>query len=118
MSLLQHYSLKASILSCSDFFTVQLSLLYVTTWKTIPLDYRNLCQQSNVSTFQYTVHTCHSLPAKKQSPSDFMAAVTIAVILETKRNLSLLSPFLPLFAMTYCSGSKLELDMEQQTGSK
>ena len=36
-SLLQHHSLKASILSCSAFFTVQLSHLYMTTGKTIAL---------------------------------------------------------------------------------
>ena len=34
-SLLQHYSLKASILWCSAFFMVQLSYLYMTTEKTI-----------------------------------------------------------------------------------
>ena len=36
-SLLQHYSSKASILWCSAFFIVQLSLLYVATGKTIAL---------------------------------------------------------------------------------
>ena len=36
-SLLQHHSLKASVLRCSAFFTVQLSQLYVTTGKTIAL---------------------------------------------------------------------------------
>ena len=36
-SLLQHHSSKPSILWCSAFFTVQLSLLYVTTGKTIAL---------------------------------------------------------------------------------
>ena len=36
-SLLQHYSLKASILWYSAFFKVQLSHLYMTTWKTIAL---------------------------------------------------------------------------------
>ena len=35
--LLQHHSWKASILWCSAFFTVQLSQLYVTTWRTIAL---------------------------------------------------------------------------------
>ena len=35
--LLQHHSLKASILRCSAFFTGQLSHLYVTTGKTIAL---------------------------------------------------------------------------------
>ena len=36
-SLLQHHSLKASILQCSAFFTVQLSHPYVTAGKTIAL---------------------------------------------------------------------------------
>ena len=36
-SLLQHHSLKASILRCSAFFIVQLSRLYVTTGRTIAL---------------------------------------------------------------------------------
>ena len=36
-SLLQHHSWKASILRCSDFFTVQLSHPYMTTGKTIAL---------------------------------------------------------------------------------
>ena len=37
-SLLQHYSLKASILWCSAFFIVQLSHPYMTTGKTIALN--------------------------------------------------------------------------------
>ena len=36
-SLLQHHSLKASILQCSAFFMVQISYLYMTTGKTIAL---------------------------------------------------------------------------------
>ena len=49
-SLLQNHSSKASILWHSDFFTVQLSHLYMTTGKTIAwLD--GLCWQSNVSAF-------------------------------------------------------------------
>ena len=36
-SLLQHHSSKASILRCSAFFIIQLSHLYMTTGKTIPL---------------------------------------------------------------------------------
>ena len=39
-SLLQHHSSKASVLQCSDFFTVQLSHLYMTTGKTIALTRR------------------------------------------------------------------------------
>ena len=40
-SLLQHHSLKASILRCSAFFTVQLSHPYMTTGKTKALTRRN-----------------------------------------------------------------------------
>ena len=39
-SLLQHHSSKASVLQCSAFFTVQLSLPYMTTGKTIALTRR------------------------------------------------------------------------------
>ena len=39
-SLLQHHSSKASILQCSDFFTVQLSHPYMTTGETIALTMR------------------------------------------------------------------------------
>ena len=48
--LLQHHSLKVSILWCSAFFIVQFSHPYMTTEKTIALT-RQLCQQSNVSAF-------------------------------------------------------------------
>ena len=41
-SFLQHHSLKASILWCSAFFTVQLSHPYMTTGKTITLTRRTL----------------------------------------------------------------------------
>ena len=37
-SLLQHHSLKASIIQCSAFFMVQLSHLYMTTGKTVTLN--------------------------------------------------------------------------------
>ena len=37
-SLLQYHSWKESILQCSDFFMVQLSRMYMTTGKTIPLN--------------------------------------------------------------------------------
>ena len=46
-SLLQHHSSKASILWCSAFFTVQLSMHDY--WKNHSLDQTDLCWQSNVS---------------------------------------------------------------------
>ena len=53
-SLLQQYSLKASILRCSAFFMVQLSHPYMTTGKTIALTV-HLCQQSDVLVFYFTI---------------------------------------------------------------
>jgi len=46
-SLLQHHSLKASILRRSAFFTVQLSHPYMTTGKTIALTRRHLLDHQN-----------------------------------------------------------------------
>ena len=40
-SILQNHSSRASILWCSTFFIVQLSHLYMTTWKTIALTRQN-----------------------------------------------------------------------------
>ena len=64
---------KASILQC--FFTVQLSE-YMTTGKTIALIIWAFVGRV-MSAFQHTIEVCHSFPAKKQTSSDFMAAVTI-----------------------------------------
>ena len=50
-SLLQHHSLKASILWHSSFLMVQLSNSYVTTGKIIALTRQIFCQQSDVSAF-------------------------------------------------------------------
>ena len=50
-NLLQHQSLKASVLPHSAFFIVQLSHPYMTTGKTIALTRWTLCWQSNVSAF-------------------------------------------------------------------
>ena len=52
-SLLQHYSWKVSVLRCSVFFMVQLSHLYITTGKNHGFDYMDLCQQRDVSAFEY-----------------------------------------------------------------
>ena len=45
-SLLQHHTLKASVLRCSALFMVQLSHLYITTEKTIALTVWNLSEKS------------------------------------------------------------------------
>ena len=49
--LLQHHSLKASVLRCSAFSMVQLSHPYMTTGKTIALLIIDLCWQSDASAF-------------------------------------------------------------------
>ena len=53
-SLLQHHSLKASVLWCSAFFMV-LTLTSIHDWKNHSFDYLELCRQSNLSAFQYAV---------------------------------------------------------------
>ena len=64
--------------------TLVLSLLYGPTltsihdyWKNHSLEYTNLCQQSDVSAFQYAVYVCHSFASKEQVSFNFMAVVTI-----------------------------------------
>ena len=53
-SLLQHHSLKASILRCLAFFTVQLSHPYITTGKTIALTRRTFVGKVMYGTFDRT----------------------------------------------------------------
>ena len=95
-SLLQHHSLKASILQHPAFFIIQLSQV-CDHWKDHSLDYTDLCRQSNVSALQHNVWVYHSFPVKKQMSSDFMAAVTIYSDFRAPRrgNLSLLPSFPP-----------------------
>ena len=73
-SLLQHHSSKASVLQCSAFFMVQLSYPYKTTGKIIAFDYMDLCQQSDVSVFEYTVYICYRLYSKEQVSFNLMDA--------------------------------------------
>ena len=56
-SLLQHHNLKASILLCPACFMVQLSHPYMTPGNSF--DCMDLCQQSDVFAFEYTVKVCH-----------------------------------------------------------
>ena len=74
-SLLQHHSLKASILQCSAFFMVQLSHTYTTTGKTIALTIwtfigKMMCLLFNMLSRFLTAF-------KKQASSNPMATVTI-----------------------------------------
>ena len=54
-SLFQHHSSKASIFWCSAFFMVQLSRLYMTTGKAIPLTIQTFVSKEMSLFFQYTV---------------------------------------------------------------
>ena len=54
-SLLQHHSSKASILRCSAFFTVPTLTSIHDHWKNHSLDWTDLCWQTNVSAFEYTI---------------------------------------------------------------
>ena len=97
-SLLQHHSSKASILSCSAFFIVQLSYPYITTGKTIALTRWTsvgkvmFLLSNTLSRFAETFlpRNKHLLLSWLQSPS--------AVILEPKMvksaSVSIVSPFI------------------------
>ena len=99
-SLLQHHSLKASILQCSAFLMVQLSHPYMTTGKTIALTRRTFVGKVMSLLFNVLSRSVIAfLPRSKcllisqlQSPS--------SVILEPKKiSKSLFSLFPHLFAM-------------------
>ena len=71
-SLLQHHSLKASILR-HYFFIVQLSRVYMTTRKKHSFDYTEICRQSNACLLIY----CHCFSSKEQVSFNFLAAVNV-----------------------------------------
>ena len=95
-SLLQHHSLKASILQCSAFFIVQFSHLYMTTGKTITLTRQTFVGKGMSLLFNmlsrlviaFITRSKHLLISWLQSPS--------AVILELKKiksvTISIVSP--------------------------
>ena len=91
-NLLQHHSLKASILRCSAFFMVQLSQPYVTTEKIIALTIWTLFGKvmsllfNTMSRFviAFLPRSSHLLISILQSPS--------AVILEPKKRKSVTAP--------------------------
>ena len=53
-SLPQHHSLKASVLQCLPFYCPPLISMH-DYWKKHSFDYTDLCRQSNVSAFLYTI---------------------------------------------------------------
>ena len=64
-NLLQHHSLKVSILRCSAFFMVHVSHPYMTTGKTRAFDYKDLCWQGDVSAVEYAMFVIAFLPRSK-----------------------------------------------------
>ena len=62
---LQHHSPKASILQHSAFFIVQLSHSYMTTENNHSFDQMDLCQQRNVSAFEYAIQVGHNFSSKE-----------------------------------------------------
>ena len=75
-SLLQHHSLKASILQHSAFFIFQCSHPYMTTGKTKALT-RWTFVDKVMSAFQYAIQVGHCFSSKEQVSFNFTAAVTI-----------------------------------------
>ena len=75
-SILQHHSLKASVFQCSSFFMVQLSQLNMITEKSIALIIQTFVGRVMFLLFN-TLSRCVIFPGKKQTSSDFVAAVTI-----------------------------------------
>ena len=81
--LLQHHSAKASILQLSVFFMVQLSHLYMTVGKSIPLTlWTFVSKVMSLLLNALSSFVTPSLPGSKCL--NFMAAVTSSVILEPK----------------------------------
>ena len=94
-NLLQHHSLKASILRCSAFFMVHVSHPYMTTGKTRAFDYKDLCWQSDVSAVEYAVYVCHSFSSKEQASFNFVAVVAICSDFGAQENSLSLFPIFP-----------------------
>ena len=84
-SLLQHHSSKASILWCSAFFISPTLTSIHDYWKNHSFDYGDLCQQSDVSAFQYTVWVCWNFRSKEQASFNSWLQSPSAVILEPKK---------------------------------
>ena len=72
-NLLQHHSLKASVLWCSALF---MSQPYLTTGKTIALNRQTFVGKMS-SLFFNTLSTYHNFPSKEQVSFIFSAAVTV-----------------------------------------
>ena len=95
-SLLQHHSLKASVLWYSAFFVVQLSHSYITTRKTIALTVWTFVDKEISLLF----NTLSNFSSKEQASFNFVAAVTVSVNFKPKKIKSVTaSTFSLLFAI-------------------
>jgi len=99
-SLLQHHSLKASILQCSVFFMVWLSHPYMTYWKNHSFDYMDICWQNDVS-FKWCFNTQSRfviafLPRSKHSLISWLQSPSVA-ILEPKKIVCHFFHFFPMY---------------------
>ena len=95
-SLLEHHSLKASILWHSTFFTIKISQPYMTTEKTIAWLYRPLSAESCLC---FSTHCPDLSPFScQEAVASFMAAVTIHsdFRLEPKKRKSVTTSTCPL----------------------
>ena len=98
-SLLQHHSLKASILWCSAFFIDQLSHAYLTTGKIIALTRWTFFGKA-MSLFYNMLSNLVIAFLPEQTSLNFMAALTICSDIGTQENSLSLFPLFPcLFAM-------------------
>ena len=83
-SLLQHHSLKVSILQHSAFFIVQLSNLYMTTGKTVALTRWTFVGKVRSVLFSI-LSSDHSFSSMEQVSVNFTAAVIILSDLEPQK---------------------------------
>ena len=100
-SLLQHHSLKASILQCSAFFIVQLSYPYMTTGKTIALT--SWIFVGKVMSLLFTMLSRFVIAFLPRSKClNFMGAVTVHVDFGAKKwSLSLFPLFPHVFVVKW-----------------
>ena len=100
-SLFQHYSLKASIVWHSAFFTVELSQLSVTTGKTTALSIQTFVSRMMFLLFNtlskfviaFLLRSNHLLISRLQSPS------TVILESKTRKSVTTSTPFPLLFVM-------------------
>ena len=99
-SLPQHHSLKASVLRCSGFFTVQLSHPYMTTGKTIALSGRTLVGKVMSLLLNMLCKLVITfLPRSKRLLISWLQSPSAVILEPPKLNLTLFPLFLHLFPM-------------------